>query len=177
MKIITIILLTLITSTSYAKAYKCEVKGETTYQQKPCKEGETTTTLKIKVSKLKDLEKKLAKNEREFEKVKKQFDAETDTGEKIKLIEKERHLGLEQLDLIGEIAALKKKNEREIFIRQNKVAVGMTDNQVIRALGKPTSINSSTRGSKGVSEQWVYSGEGKTKYVYLENKKVTSLQW
>jgi hypothetical protein len=54
------------------------------------------------------------------------------------------------------------------------VAIGMTKEQVIAALGRPYNFNRSTY-SFGVHEQWVY-GEYGSKYVYFEDDIVTSVQ-
>jgi len=63
-----------------------------------------------------------------------------------------------------------------------QVAVGMTPEQVIKAWGKPTSVNtnisSAAGGTTSVSEQWVYrKGQNiKADYVYFREGKVTSIQ-
>lgn len=65
----------------------------------------------------------------------------------------------------------------DIAIRNQKVFVGMTAEQVIRSWGKPTTVNK-TITSSIVSEQWVY-GRGRIgddQYVYLKNGIVDALQ-
>ena len=56
-------------------------------------------------------------------------------------------------------------------IKGQRVALGMTADQVILSWGKPEDVNRSV-GSWGIHEQWVYGEQ----YVYLENGKVTSFQ-
>jgi hypothetical protein len=56
-------------------------------------------------------------------------------------------------------------------IDQNKIAVGMTADQVRLSWGKPRSINSTIVAS-GMREQWVYGGD----YVYLDDGIVRSMQ-
>ena len=60
----------------------------------------------------------------------------------------------------------------------SKLQIGMTHDQVIAAIGQPTTINHST-DANGTQEQWIYQPvqsefSGKTVYVYFENGKVTS---
>lgn len=61
-----------------------------------------------------------------------------------------------------------------------KLKLGMTEDQVIAAIGFPNDINRST-GSWGVDEQWVYGGMiggsyFPAKYFYFTNGKLTSIQ-
>ena len=63
---------------------------------------------------------------------------------------------------------------------RHNLKIGMTDEQVIAAIGFPDSINSST-GSWGSHEQWVYGGViGNTYfpvfYFYFLNEKLESFQ-
>lgn len=61
-------------------------------------------------------------------------------------------------------------------IARGRVMTGMNANQVRRAWGKPSKINSSI-GSYGKHEQWVYDrGRARAQYVYIENGLVTSIQ-
>ena len=60
------------------------------------------------------------------------------------------------------------------LILQNKITMGMTNNDVVKSWGRPDDINSST-GSYGTHEQWVYRrGNSNNQYVYFENNSVTS---
>jgi len=56
-------------------------------------------------------------------------------------------------------------------IKEGKVKIGMSSEQVIVSWGKPNKINKSI-GSWGVHEQWIYRGQ----YLYFENGLLTSLQ-
>lgn len=58
------------------------------------------------------------------------------------------------------------------IIKQRKIKLGMTEQQVLLSWGKPERINK-TVGSSGVHEQWVY---GVGQYVYVQNGKLTSFQ-
>lgn len=70
------------------------------------------------------------------------------------------------------------------FARSNRVQMGMSECALIISMDNPNKlgncgkINSST-GSYGVHKQYVYRGcgGGSTKYVYVENGKVTSWQF
>ena len=61
-------------------------------------------------------------------------------------------------------------------IFDRSVVIGMTYQQVIESLGRPSDTNCTTT-AYGTSTQLVYySNNRKTKYVYLENGIVTSFQ-
>lgn len=66
------------------------------------------------------------------------------------------------------------KNEACNAVAEKEIYIGMTDDQVRAAWGKPYKINES-KGSYGTHEQWVMYEHGST-YVYFENGKMTSLQ-
>jgi hypothetical protein len=57
-------------------------------------------------------------------------------------------------------------------IKQHKITIGMTNDQVQLSWGKPKKVNR-TVTSQGVREQWIYSKE---KYLYLDNNKLTAIQ-
>lgn len=62
-------------------------------------------------------------------------------------------------------------------IAQQRVAIGMTSEEVIQSWGRPSKVNRTiTRG--GSSEQWIYrrGGTGRDQYVYLENGVVRTIQ-
>lgn len=56
------------------------------------------------------------------------------------------------------------------------VRIGMTEEQVIRAWGKPEKINT-TITAGGKTQQWVYGyGAGSRQYLYLENGVLRTIQ-
>lgn len=57
-------------------------------------------------------------------------------------------------------------------IKNRKLMIGMNDQQVVLAWGKPKQVNK-TIDANGVREQWVY---GQGQYVYLENGVLKSIQ-
>ena len=57
-------------------------------------------------------------------------------------------------------------------IKQRKIRIGMTEQQLLLSWGKPDKVNS-TVGAYGVHEQWVY---GQSQYVYMKNGKLDSFQ-
>lgn len=58
-------------------------------------------------------------------------------------------------------------------IMMGKVELGYTKAMCREAWGNPNDINTSS-GSWGIHEQWVYEKNGKTKYLYFENDKLTA---
>lgn len=61
-------------------------------------------------------------------------------------------------------------------IKNKKICLGMTKEQVRLSWGRPDDINR-TVGSWGTHEQWIYRrGEYKSQYLYFENDYVTSWQ-
>lgn len=57
-----------------------------------------------------------------------------------------------------------------------KVRIGMSEEQVIRAWGKPDAINSTITGA-GKTQQWVYGrGSGSRQNLYLENGVLRTIQ-
>ena len=56
------------------------------------------------------------------------------------------------------------------------IKLGITKSQLIHLIGAPTDVNTST-GAWGIHQQLIYSKEGeKTKYYYIENDILTSIQ-
>jgi len=58
------------------------------------------------------------------------------------------------------------------MIKQRKIKLGMSEQQLSLSWGRPQRINRSV-GSFGVHEQWIY---GSGQYVYMQNGKLTSFQ-
>lgn len=70
----------------------------------------------------------------------------------------------------------KSEKERKIKAKKEGIDIGYTAQQVLESSwGKPTKVNTTTN-KYGSREQWVYRGQGKSGYVYLENGVVTSIQ-
>lgn len=79
---------------------------------------------------------------------------------------------------IARQAAEEKEQERqaraETARHHGTASVGMREDEVLRALGKPSTVNRSSSGP----DQWVYyrGGPGRALYLYLENGAVRSWQ-
>lgn len=56
-----------------------------------------------------------------------------------------------------------------------KVRVGMTEEEVIRAWGKPSHVNT-TITAAGTRKQLVYGSSGERQYLYLDEGVLTSIQ-
>lgn len=72
----------------------------------------------------------------------------------------------------------KMQEKRDAAIRDRRVFVGMTADDVIRSWGKPNQVNRTVLSGL-VSEQWVYergSRFGPAQYVYVRNGVVDSVQ-
>lgn len=110
----------------------------------------------------------------------KQPDTETlskwraETEQAIKAQEEQNQLELDARRKLAEMEAARKEREDRIpnAIRERKVVVGMTPDQVIESWGRPQRINSSG-GAYGTREQWVY---GDT-YLYFVDGILTSWQF
>lgn len=78
-------------------------------------------------------------------------------------------------ELVAAIMSKPSKNvaSAPVSINSDYPQIGMTSNEVLNTYwGKPDKVNRTTT-AYGTSEQWVY---GISKYVYLENGKVTAIQ-
>lgn len=82
-----------------------------------------------------------------------------------------KHEDAMRADLAANTAAAEAK-EREAAIAAKQVLVGMTREDVERALGKPDRINRSNQNG-GIREQWAYDSGT---YVYFGPEKVTSVE-
>lgn len=81
------------------------------------------------------------------------------------------------LDLYGSLLETV-GDERGNLIAKRQVFVGMTEDELVIALGYPAKKNQTTTAGD-IREQWVYPGlfrTSKSKYVYLENGVVTAIQ-
>jgi hypothetical protein len=77
----------------------------------------------------------------------------------------------EQAKTAANLEKLRKAKAKKVGIE-----IGYTAKQVVESSwGKPTQVNTTTN-KYGTREQWVYRGQGKNGYVYLENGIVTSVQ-
>jgi hypothetical protein len=73
-----------------------------------------------------------------------------------------------------------RKGEREMLknyhnrtAKRGEINIGMTEKQLKRSLGKPTSVNRTNSSYDGKTEQWVFRKKGKsTQYVYFKDGKV-----
>ncbi|MEO7888263.1 MAG: hypothetical protein ABIR76_16165 [Polaromonas sp.] len=63
----------------------------------------------------------------------------------------------------------------EQAIGRREILVGMTEDQAVRAWGRPTSINA-TVSTGGRTEQWVYRTDAGTNFLYVYNGRVRSAQ-
>jgi hypothetical protein len=76
-----------------------------------------------------------------------------------------------------DIAAMKRKELVETAIRDGKIFIGMTADEVILSWGRPSKVNTTISG-RGRNEQWIYrrGKVGDDQYVYVDNGVVTSMQ-
>lgn len=74
-----------------------------------------------------------------------------------------------------ESSDIKAKVRRIDAIRDGKVYVGMSRDDVIESWGPPSKVNRSIYAGKA-SEQWVYDRGRDSQYVYVENGEVTAIQ-
>lgn len=68
------------------------------------------------------------------------------------------------------------QRELENLVERHSFAIGMTKDQVTRALGQPVRVNRTVRANS-VSEQWIYELSGrKTIYPYIDDGILRSFQ-
>jgi hypothetical protein len=75
-------------------------------------------------------------------------------------------------------AAIERRDQEVgIAMQQGRVLLGMTESELVGALGSPTVVNLGNYGGS-VSKQWVYRAKDRTtQYVYTREGVVTSMQW
>jgi ABC-type phosphate transport system permease subunit len=66
------------------------------------------------------------------------------------------------------------KSDKEISKKWSAIHLGMTTEQVIKAVGKPNDVNT-TIGTWGTHEQWIYN-YAPFHYIYFDNDTLTALQ-
>lgn len=62
------------------------------------------------------------------------------------------------------------------LIATGKVAIGMTEAELVESWGNPATINTDSYGGGRTSKQWVYRRGDATQYVYTDGSVVTALQ-
>lgn len=100
---------------------------------------------------------------------------ETNNQQYLDLTKKARDIATKN-NLTQAKLAEKSEKERKTKAKKNGIDIGYTAQQVLESSwGKPSQVNTTTN-KYGSREQWVYRGQGKSGYVYLENGIVTSIQ-
>lgn len=75
----------------------------------------------------------------------------------------------------ADLLRMQQRNRHDREIKEGKVSIGMTAQDVLRSWGEPSKINTTINAS-GKSEQWVYRRGGfSAQYVYIDNGEVTSV--
>lgn len=83
-----------------------------------------------------------------------------------------------RLNAQQEYAVATQKLEIQIAIQERRAMVGMTEDQLVMAMGRPSHVNVSQYGGDSPSKQWVYrAGGADSTYVYTRDGVVTSIQW
>lgn len=63
------------------------------------------------------------------------------------------------------------------LINQRRIAIGMTEDELVQSWGNPAKINSDLYAGGRVSKQWIYQrGSGGDQYVYTDGGLVTAIQ-
>ncbi|TCK05878.1 DUF4124 domain-containing protein [Marinobacterium mangrovicola] len=151
-----IIGLMIIVNTAQAGVYKCRnAEGRLQYQSMPC-EGRESEKVRIDraPSDPGNVEVRQNQAERGFAERRRQREAE------------QERLNAKSKAIIGERDRQRRFDD---LVRQDRIAIGMTEDQAIKAWGRPCDINRSLNSS-GTREQWVYCvGEYERKYLYFDN--------
>lgn len=141
-----------------AGVYACDKDGRKVYQSTPCNPRDRP----VDITPHNTIESPASAKPRSPEEI-------------LKDVEESRAKGRE----IVEQRAKEARQRRLIkeAIRDKRVMIGMTKEDVIASWGRPSDINRTVRSS-GVREQWVYRRKsGNTQYVYIRNGKVTSISY
>jgi hypothetical protein len=67
------------------------------------------------------------------------------------------------------------QRELENLVERHSFVIGMTKDQVARALGQPARVNRTVKANS-ISEQWIYEFSGRTMYLYIEDGILRSYQ-
>lgn len=151
--------LCLLSTTSTAEIYRCEIDGRKVFQPQPCK-GVESERVSISVPSSATATKNISQKDNSdfFEKRRQRWAAE-------------------EVRLNARAKAAREARERRALLKerigQRKVAIGMTKSDVIASWGRADDINSSV-SSRGRSEQWIYErGDFSRQYVHFDNGKVS----
>lgn len=145
-----------------AQVYRCEgVDGKMAFQSKPCA-GAASEKVEIHIPLNVELD---SQHEPE---------QSNDFFEELRQERREREARAIQRS--NEIRAERERQERyQRLIRENKVAIGMSPEQVRRSWGSPCNINR-TISAHGNTEQWVYCYQhARSDYVYFRGGEVSSI--
>lgn len=89
-------------------------------------------------------------------------------------------VGGTMLGQAGDAAEAKIRADRmfrtRVAIQERRPIAGMTEDELVQAVGRPSVINASSGLNDAVRKQWVYRGK-RDRYVYTENGTVTHIQW
>jgi hypothetical protein len=149
---------------AHAAVYKCEINGKIEFSDRPCAPNAAPVNLDVARPNEADAARAQERARENVEQADALRQREALEQEKARAESNIRLLELQRQGVLKELAWKK------------KIAIGMTEDQVEKAWGKPTKINR-TVSSSTVNEQWVYRrGDAYAQYVYLKNGVVTSWQ-
>ena len=162
-KIIAIALLMTFSTSVIAQVYRCESDdGRMQFQSTPC-QGRPSEKVDIYVP---------PAPERDMEEV---IEPE---GESVFEIRRRERTEAEDRLRARSKAITEERMRQERFsdlIRGNRIAIGMSKDQVRRSWGSPCRVNR-TVSTSGNREQWVYCGANyRDDYVYFQGDEVTSI--
>ena len=150
--------LTLFTSAQAQQVYRCETPDGMVFSQTPC--APTAEQHRVLGAGEPDPITRLNAEQR---------------LQRIRDEQRQRELEEQQAAKEREEAQLRHIRRMQL-IAHNKVAIGMSKDDVLKSWGEPDRINRTLRSSS-TSEQWVYrSGREKAQYVYIRDGVVSSIQ-